>query len=358
MTSCLKPLQPIEVVNLINRVPVQYGQIMNMNLFRFKGSFTETVSIDRSDYTPGLIPASPWCCDTKVTQGSGTREMFPITIPHTHLEDALWACDISGVRAERTGLQVDYTSVMEERAKVLARMRYNFDVTLEYRMLSALKGQVMDADGTNVLLDVYKLFGTTQQTAVIPLNESGTDVLGAFRQAVRTATRGARSFMPTGWTIIAGKNFFDKLVGHDSLRDMYKRCCDVQAATINDMAGFRFNFMPGIEVMEYWGTTARNPVTGNEVVYMGDDEAIMIPRVPNGFEMYELLAAPPKTLNYVNTRANNIMYAWEKLMCERSEDDAEGIKFMGEMNVLPIVKHPDAIIRLTTGCGPAVTPCP
>ena len=355
--SCLKPLQPVEVANLINNMPVQYGQITNMNLFKFRGAFTETVSIDRSNYTPGLIPAAPWCCDTKQSQGSPNREMFPITIPHTPLQDALWACDISGVRAERTGLQVDYTSVAEERAKVLARMRFNFDVTLEFRMLSALKGQVMDADGTNVLLDIYKLFGTTQKTINIPVNESGTDVLGAFRNAIREATRGARSFMPTGWLVLAGKNFFDKLVSHDSLRDMYKRCCDVQSATLNDMAGFKFNFMPGVSVMEYWGTTARLPGTDTEVTYMGDDEAILIPMVPNGFEMYELLAAPPKTMSYVNTRATQMLYAWENLICERSEDDAEGIAFRAEANILPIVKHPDAIIRLTTSCGETGTPC-
>lgn len=358
MSSCLKPLAPVYVSNLINSMPVMYGQITNMNMFTFKGAFTETVSIDRSDYTPGVIPASPWCCDPKVTQGGPTREMFPITIPHTELQDALYACDLSGQRAERTGFQVDLVSVAEERAKVLARMKMNFDVTYEYRLLSALKGKVMDADGVNVLADLYQIFGATQQTVEIPMNEAGTDVIGAFRNATRIAIRGARSFIPTGWHIIAGKNFFDKLVSHDSMRDLYKRCCDTSAATLNDMQNFRFNFLPGITISEYWGTTARNPVTGEEIEYIGDDEAIMFPMVPRGQEMYELLVAPPKTLNHVNTRARNLIYMWESLLCERSEDDAEGIKFMGESNYLPIVKHPNAIIKLSMSCGPTAVVCP
>ena len=79
---------------------------------------------------------------------------------------------------------------------------------------------------------------------------------------------------------------------------------------------------------------------------MGDNEAFMYPVVSSGFEMYELLAAPPKTLNFVNTRASQLMYVWEKLMAERDESDAEGIRFWGEMNVLPIVKFPAAIIKL------------
>jgi hypothetical protein len=33
-------------------------------------------------------------------------------------------------------------------------------------------------------------------------------------------------------------------------------------------------------------------------------------------------------------------------MAERDESDAEGIRFWGEMNVLPIVKFPAAIIKL------------
>jgi hypothetical protein len=354
--SCLKPLQPIEVSNLVNDMPVLYGQVMDMNLFRFKGAYTNTVAIDRTNYTPGLIPASPWCCDSKVTQGSPTRQLFPVQIPHTQIEDALWACDLNGVRGENTGLQVSYASVDAERAKVLMRMRMNMDITAEYRMLSALKGQVLDADGTNVLLDIFELFGVTQKTQDIPLNESGTDVLGAFREAVRKSRDGARSFIPQRWVVLAGKTFFDRLVSHDSLRDMYKRCCDVQAGTLNDMSSGMFNFMPNVSVMEYTGTVARN-ANGDDVVYLADTEAIMFPIPAPGQEMYELLAAPPMTMNYVNTQASSIYYFWESLLCPRGETDPEGIKFVGEMNVLPIVKHPAAIIRLNMTCGPDPIDC-
>lgn len=350
MASCLKPLSPIEVSNLVNDMPIMYGQITAMNMFRFKGAFTNTVAIDRTDYTPGIIPASPWCCDNKVTQGSPVRNMYPVTIPHTHIEDAMWACDISGVRAERTGLTVDYASVAEERAKVMMRMRMNLDITMEYRLLSALKGQVMDADGTNVLLDIYNLFGATQQTVNIPLNTQGTDVLGAFREAMRVSRIGARSFMPLGWKVIAGKNFFDKLARHDDLKELWKRCCEVQARTLADMntpVNFSFNFLPNLSVEEYVSTAANNPKTGAQMEFLGDDEAIMFPMVAAGFEMYELLAAPPQTLNYVNTRASQLIYMWEKLLCERGDDgDAEGISMLAEANYLPIVKHPAAIIRL------------
>jgi hypothetical protein len=344
--SCLKPLQPIEVSNIVNDMPVLYGQVMDMNLFQFKGAYTNTVAIDRTNYTPGVIPASPWCCDAKVTQGSPTRNLFPVSIPHTHIEDALWACDLNGVRGQTTGLQVSYASVAQERAKVLMRMKMNMDITAEYRMLSALKGQVMDADGTNVLLDIYELFGVTQQSQDIPLTTAGSDVLGAFRNAVRKSRDGARSFIPQRWIVLAGKNFFDKIVSHDSLRDLYKRCCDVQANTLNDMSNFVFNFMPNVSIMEYEGTVARNPVTGQDVEYMGDDEALMFPVPAPGQEMYELLAAPPMTLSYVNTLAASKYYFWESMLCTRGESDPEGIKFMGEMNLLPIVKHPAAIIKL------------
>jgi hypothetical protein len=362
MSSCLKPMSPIEVTNIINRMPVMYGMISGMNMFQFKGTFTETVAIDRSNYVSGIIPASPWCCDPKVTLGGPTREMFPIQIPHTELQDALWACDISGQRAQRTGFEVDLVSVAEERAKVLSRMRMAFDLTYEYRLLSALKGQVMDADGTNVLADLYQIFGATQTTVTIPTNEAGTDVLGAFRNAMRVATKGAFSFVPLGWRVICGSNFFDKLVSHDSMKDLWKRCCETQARTIDDMNGpvgsMSFNFLPNISVMEYVGTQARNPVTGADVAYIGPDEAYMIPIVPRGIEMFELLVAPPKTLNFVNTRARSLLYMWERLICERSEDDAEGIAFRGEANYLPIVKHPGAIIKLVAGCGPEVIACP
>jgi hypothetical protein len=338
---CLKPLQPIEISNIVNDMPFLTGQVSRMNLFSFKGAFTNTVAIDRTDYTPGLIPASPWCCDAKVTQGSPTRNLFPVEIPHAHIEDVIWACDLSGVRGQTLGLEVDYTTVAAERAKTLMRMRMNIDTTMEFRKLGALKGQVLDANGTNVLLDVYKLFGTTQQTQDIPLGTAGADIVGAFREATRKSITGARSFRPIGWRVLAGKNFFDKLVSHPSLVDMYKRCCDTQARVLGDASNFSFEFLPGISVMEYWA----DPING-DVDFIGPDEAIMFPIVGPGVEMYEMLAAPPATLNFVNTKAAQEYYFWEKLICERDENDAEGLRILGEFNLLPIVKHPAAIIRL------------
>jgi hypothetical protein len=269
-----------------------------------------------------------------------------VTIPHTHIEDALWACDLNGVRGQNTGLQVSYASVAQERAKVLMRMKLNLDITAEYRMLSALKGQVMDADGANVLLDIYELFGATQQTQNIPLSTAGSDVLGAFREAVRKSRTGARSFIPQSWVVLCGKNFFDKLVSHDSIKSLWNLCCERQATTMNDMSNFMFQLIPGVQVMEYNGTVARNPVTGADVEYFGDDEAIMIPMPAPGQEMYEMLAAPPMTLSMVNTQASSLYYFWESMLCTRGESDPEGIKFFGEMNLLPVVKHPGAIIRL------------
>lgn len=344
--SCLKPLQPMEVTNIVSDMPVLYGQVMDMNLFQFRGAYTNTVAIDRTNYTPGIIPASPWCCDSKITQGSPTRNLYPITIPHTHIEDALWACDLNGVRGQNTGLQVSYASVAQERAKVLMRMRMNMDITMEYRMLSALKGEVLDADGSNVLLNIYELFGVTQQSQDIPLATAGSDVLGAFREAVRKSRAGARSFIPQRWVVLCGKNFFDKLVSHDSIKSLWNLCCERQATTMNDMSNFMFNLLPNVSIMEYTGTVARNPITGEDVEYFGDDEALMFPMPAAGQENYELLAAPPMTLNYVNTQASSVYYFWEKLLCPRGETDPEGISFYGEMNVLPIVKHPGAIIRL------------
>jgi hypothetical protein len=348
--SCLKPMAPLYITNLINRMPIQYGQIMNSGLFQFRGAFTEVVGVDVTNSQSGLIPTSPWCCDNAVTQSPENREIRTVVIPRTKLEDAIWACDISGARADGlTGYDQGLQSVAQERSKKLLRMRYNFDTTFEYRMLGALRGQVLEADGTKVLLDIYKMFGVTQETVDVHVASDSTTIIEELRKAITASRIGARSFTPVGYRMYVGTGLFNALIANKDIKDIWKRCCDVSASILQGafaQPGGSFTLFPGLEIVEYVGTQACFTPSGEPVGYIGDMEGFLIPIPPRGFEMYEILGAPPKTINLVNTMARNQIYMWEKPICERDENDPDGIKMMGESNTLPIVKHPQAIIRI------------
>lgn len=350
MSSCLKPMAPLYITNLINRTPIQYGQIMNSGLFVFRGAFTEVVGVDVTESKSGLIPTSPWCCDAAVTQAPGTRQIRTVVIPHTEIREAIMACDISGLRADNlTGYAQGLQSVMAERTKKLMQMRYNFDTTFEYRMLGALKGRVLDADGTSVILDVFKMFGATQTEQDVHISADSVDMLLEWSEAIRKSRIGARSFTPIGYRAYVGSGLMDALLKNKDIKDIWKRCCDKQDNVLNgmmDATARSFNLMPGLEITEYIGTSACHTPSGEPIEYLGDMEGILFPIPPRGFEMYELLGAPPKTVNLVNTMARNTIYMWEKLICERDENDAEGISLRGESNTLPIVKHPQALIRI------------
>ena len=48
----------------------------------------------------------------------------------------------------------------------LAMMAMKHDATLEHLRIGAIKGQILDADGTTILYDLFDEFGVSQQAEV------------------------------------------------------------------------------------------------------------------------------------------------------------------------------------------------
>ena len=96
---------------------------------------------------------------------------------------------------------------------------------MEYHRIGALKGLVKDADGTSTLLDVYDTFGMTQVTVFFntALPNSAADPKEnsvKLKRQMRTAL-GGRGF--TRVRVICSEGFFDKLVGHNSMKAAWDR---------------------------------------------------------------------------------------------------------------------------------------
>ena len=157
----------------INEQEYLPGRISGLGLFREEGITTLTVQIEKDGDTLALVPAGERGTSGLVVGGS-KRKLIPFNTVHLPQRFTIKADEIQGIRAfgQRTELQ----SVQDVVNKRLAKARRQLDATHEFQRMGALNGQVLDADGSTVLLDIYKSFGVSRQKLTMGLNDPNAEL--------------------------------------------------------------------------------------------------------------------------------------------------------------------------------------
>ena len=137
----------------------------------------------------------------------------------------------------------------------LQEARDCFDATDEFRQLSALKGKVVDADGTSVLFDSYDEFDIQKKIINFKFSDPTEDV----RKQVRTVKRYVEdnlfgeSF--TGLRVLVDPGFYDKLVSHPSVKEALLGW-QAASALLKDSRSSGFE-IEGVVFEEYAGKVSR-----------------------------------------------------------------------------------------------------
>ena len=312
----------------INEQPYVPGRIGELSLFSEEGVPTLEVQIEYDGTTLGLVSAKP---RGGVGQAVvlGPRKLIPFNTVHLPQRSTMLADEIQGIRAFGSMSEMEVAS--SRVAKYLAKHRIQLDMTHEYQRIGAIKGQILDADGETVLLDVYQSFGIDQASFPMEMHIATTivrdkcdDVLDLIEDALgATPTRGARSF--------CGREFWRSLISHKSVRETYLNTA--QAAELRGKVPDSFE-LGGITFERYRGSMKGVP-------YVPTDEALVFPEgVP---DFFITRFAPGDYLETVNTDGLPYYSRVEPL------DYGKGLGIESQSNPLHLPTRPKAIIRLRKG---------
>jgi hypothetical protein len=270
----------------INEQEYLPGRISGLGLFREEGITTLTVQIEKDGDTLALVPAGERGTSGLVVGGS-KRKLIPFNTVHLPQRFTIKADEIQGIRAfgQRTELQ----SVQDVVNKRLAKARRQLDATHEFQRMGALNGQVLDADGSTVLLDIYKSFGVSRQKLAMGLNDPNAELRVRAGEALDMQEDALGSVTSSGSRAFCGQNFWNKLIVHPSVKETYLNT--LQAASLRGDARESFEF-GGIVWERY-----RGKVAGVSFVHV--DKALLIPEgVP---DLYISTFAPADYMETVNT---------------------------------------------------------
>lgn len=310
----------------LNDIPHQPTRLGELGYFSEEGITSTMVSIEKQGMSLGLVAAGERGGVAK-PGAKDKRILIPFKAVHLPQTGGVNADEVQNLRA--FGSETEVESVQNVVDKELRRMRRNLDATLEYQRMGAVKGQILDADGTTVLLDLYTSFGVSQQTHSLILGTTTTKIRIKAVEAKRKMEAALGGIAYTGIRVLCSQTFFDALVGHAMVEAAFDRWMNGEFKRADVREGFYF---AGMFWEEYRGN-----VNGIDFIEAGS--AYMIPEgVPDLFVMN---FAPADYMETVNTMGIP-MYAKQE-----ARDMNKGINIEAQSNPLTLCTRPAAIIKLT-----------
>jgi hypothetical protein len=208
-------------------------------------------------------------------------------------------------------------------------MRTNIDITLEWQRMGALKGIVLDSDGTTELANLYTLFGLSQVTHDMALDSDTTKVRNKTVEFKRKIEDGLDGLPYQGIRVLCSSTFFDAFVSHPAVELAWLRFQESENLRADLRKGFRFGDV-------FW-EEYRGNVGGH--AFIADNKAYAIPEgVP---KMFLTRFAPANYMETVNT-IGLPYYAKQKSM-----DYDKGVEFESQSNPIMINTRPNAVVELS-----------
>ncbi len=243
---------------------------------------------------------------------------------------ACWSADPSSTRWR---LKPGAGAIANLLALKLQNMRNKHAITLEYLRMGALKGVILDADGST-LYDLYSEFGITAKTVAF--------CAGHGRH--RSAAEGARSEGPhrgqpqgefmTGILCQCSQLFYDAFTTHAKVKEAFQYDQRNQQLGNDYRTGFTFG---GVTFEEYRGQATDS--SGNVRKFIADDEAHFFPLgTANTFRTF----FAPADFNETANALDLALYAKQE-----PRKFGRGTDLHTQQNPLPICLRPEVLVKGT-----------
>jgi hypothetical protein len=203
----------------IIKAPYKPGRIGASGLFREKGITSTTAVVEEKSGQLSLIQTSPRGGPGSVL-GASKSTVRSFLVPHLERESKIMADEVQGLRA--FGSESATASVQQIVDERNAQLRAMHEVTLEYHRVGAIQGNVLDADGTSVIYNLFTEFGITQQVHDIALSSGTTNVRNEAVAIQRQIEDEIGAEPVTSYRAFCGDAFFDTLIQHASVQDSLK----------------------------------------------------------------------------------------------------------------------------------------
>lgn len=258
----------ISLTDSINAVPYVPGRAGQVVAWEEEGITTTSIMIEENGGVLQILNPTP-------RGGPGNTSMDPnrkvrsLLVPHYEHNDVLLADSVQNVRAFGKANVLE-TVMGRVQRKLDEHVRLKHDPTLEYQRIGAIKGIILNGNG-NTLYDLFTEFGVSQ-TAEIDFDlDNPTPAAGALRKKCddvsRTVADELGGIPYVCLHAFCGKNFWNDLVAHPEVREVYLASQTQAMALLNPMA-YKTLRVGDITFEEYRGKNGATPFIADDKVHV------------------------------------------------------------------------------------------
>jgi hypothetical protein len=313
----------------INKLPNLYNR--TAAIFTPEGITKTTLLVEQKDGTLNIIASRPRGAAADKSKAD-KRSLRSFVIPHIPIEDVLLPEDYQNVRA--FGSENELETAANIMADKLQRMKNAIDQTREHLRIGALKGIILDADGST-LCNLYTVFGITAKTVDFALDDEDTDVRGKCAEVLRHVEDHLYGESMTAVHCLVSASFYDDLVAHPKVEKAFQSFMNNNQTLSGDYRR-RFEF-GGVVFEEYRATWTDKDGTARAAITAGEGHAF-----PEGTgNTFKEVFAPG---NFIET-ANTVGLPYYARQDVRKHNT--GVDLWAESNPLPICKRPEVLVKVT-----------
>jgi hypothetical protein len=313
----------------LNILPNSYGRMEELNLFPIKPVRLRQIAVEEKNGILSLLPTAP--IGAPGTVGArGKRKLRSFIIPHIPHDDVVLPEEVQGIRAFGTEFELQtLAAVMVEH---LSTMRNKHAITLEHLRMGALKGEILDADGSSIY-NLFDEFGITPKVTNMALDDAKTSVKTKCISISRYVEDHLRGEYMTRLHCLASPEFFDALTEHASVKAAYDRWQEGAFLRSDQRAGFEF---AKITFEEYRGQAT--DAQGQTRRFIAPGEAHVFPM--GTLDTFSTYVAPADFNEAVNTLGQPLYAKQEPRKFDRGTD------VHTQSNPLPICHRPAVLVKL------------
>jgi hypothetical protein len=336
-----RTFQTASLTAAINLLPNRYGKLEALKLMPIKPARTRQIIVQERNGVLTLLPSMPPGSPGSVGV-SGKRKARSFVVPHIPHDDVVLPEEVNGVvpfgvdLSNAAEVALGYLeTVANVMAGKLETMRNKHAITLEHLRMGALKGVILDADGSE-LYDLFDEFQIQPKTISFALNVPETNVKTKCSDVLRHLEDNLRGEFMTGAHVLCSPEFFDALTSHAKVEKAYENFQN-GAVLINDMrAGFNFG---GLTFEEYRGQATDLEGTTRRFIAAGEAHVFPLGTI----DTFATHVAPADFNESVNT-LGQLLYAKQE---PRKFD--RGTDIHTQSNPLPMCHSPGVLITLKAG---------
>lgn len=314
----------------INILPNLYGRLERMGLMPTRPVRFRQIAIEERNGVLNLLPTMPVGAPGSVGE-RGKRKLRSFSLPHIPHDDVVLPEEVQGIRA--FGSENETEALANVITDHLQSMRNKHAITLEHLRMGALKGVILDADGST-LYDLYSEFEITAKSVNFALGTTTTNVKSKCLEVLRHIEDNLRGEFMTSVHALVSPEFFDQLTSHDKVVQAYERWMEGAALRDDMRGGFTFG---GITFEEYRGQ-ATDP-DGNVRRFIAANEGHAFPM--GTVETFATYFAPADFNETANTLGRPLYAKQEPRKFERGTD------LHTQANPLPMCHRPAVLVKLT-----------